>query len=94
MQTFLDAMPMAKEKMIAAWQRRTPKSDRSIRHCLSDRVSANTIELQQRLWPEFALRKGRVDRPANPWIADIDKAPDVTGVIADDLCVGFEDVHA
>jgi len=40
MQTFLDAIPMTKEKMIAAWQRRVPKPDRSTRHQLSDRVPA------------------------------------------------------
>jgi hypothetical protein len=42
MQTFLDAMPMTKEKMIAASRQRTPTPDRSTRHHLSDRVPANT----------------------------------------------------
>ena len=41
MQTFLDAMPMTKEKMIAATATNT-KPDRSTRHQLSDRVPANT----------------------------------------------------
>jgi hypothetical protein len=44
MQTFLDAMPMTKEKMIASSRQRTPKPDRSTRHQLSDRVPANTID--------------------------------------------------
>jgi hypothetical protein len=44
MQTFLAAMPMTKEKMIAAYQHRTPKPDRSTRHRLSDRVAANTVD--------------------------------------------------
>jgi hypothetical protein len=42
MQTFLDALPMTKEKVIATLSRRTPKPDRSTSHRLSDRVSANT----------------------------------------------------
>jgi hypothetical protein len=41
MQTFLDAIPMTKEKMIRL-RHRTPKPDRSIRRRLSDRVPANT----------------------------------------------------
>jgi Integrase core domain len=56
-QTFLDAMPMTKEKMIAACRQRILKPDRSTRHQLSDRVPANTqylvcliyIFLQERL---------------------------------------------
>jgi len=36
-------MPMTKEKMIAAWRKRTPKPDRSTWHQLSDRVPANTL---------------------------------------------------
>ena len=44
MKTFLDAIPMTTEKMIAALQRRTSNPDRSTRHRLSDRVTANTVQ--------------------------------------------------
>jgi transposase InsO family protein len=47
MQTFLDAVPMTKEKMIAAQPRRTSKPDRSTRHPMSDRVTANTLHLHR-----------------------------------------------
>ena len=40
MQTFLDTISIAKEKMIAAQQHRTPKPDRSTRRRRSDRVPA------------------------------------------------------
>ena len=61
MQTFLDALPMAMEKMIAARQRRTSKPDRSTRRRLSDRVPANTLyetvefsaSFSVANWPEF-----------------------------------------
>jgi hypothetical protein len=43
MQPFLDAMPMAKKKMTTTVS--DTKPDRSTRHHLPDRVSANTIFL-------------------------------------------------
>jgi hypothetical protein len=42
MQTFLDAIPMTKEKSIAACTHRTAKPDRSTRRRPSDQVPANT----------------------------------------------------
>jgi Integrase core domain len=43
MQTFLDALPMTKEKMIAARSTSDSNTRSFNRHRLSDRVSANTI---------------------------------------------------
>jgi len=42
MQTFLDATPLAKEKMIAAWQYQTGETRQLSRHRLSEKVLAFT----------------------------------------------------
>ena len=52
------------------------------------------VELKQRLWPELSFRKRRVNRLADRRVGDVDEAADVARVVADDLGVGVEDVHA
>src|SRR5207244_13154193 len=52
------------------------------------------VELDQRVRPENASLELRLDVLCDPLVANLDEAPDVLGVVADQAVAEVEDVHA
>jgi hypothetical protein len=51
------------------------------------------VQLDEGLRPEGAFLELSVDRLANPLVPDVDEAPDVLGIVADELVAKIEDIH-
>ena len=52
------------------------------------------VELEEWIGPELTFGERRIDFLTDGGIGNVDEAPDVAGVIGNDLCVGVEDVHS